>query len=133
VSNESRRHEVYVQPHPGPGERHLISTNGGEQPAWSGNGQELFYVQGGLFNGEGVPTLMSVKVVTAPAFLAGTPEALFESNDLRTAWGRSYDVAPDGRRFLLTISKEATTNPAPTQMVFVQHWFEELKRLVPTR
>ena len=47
VSNESGRHEVYVQPYPGPGERHLISTNGGEQPAWSGNGRELFYVQGG--------------------------------------------------------------------------------------
>ena len=47
VSNESGRNEVYVQPYPGPGERHLISTNGGEQPAWSGNGRELFYVQGG--------------------------------------------------------------------------------------
>ena len=47
VSNESGRHEVYVQPYPGPGERHLISTNGGEQPAWSRNGRELFYVQGG--------------------------------------------------------------------------------------
>ena len=49
VSNESGRNEVYVQPYPGPGERHLISTNGGEQPAWSGNGRELFYVQGGAF------------------------------------------------------------------------------------
>ena len=29
VSNQSGRHEVYVQPYPGPGERHLISTNGG--------------------------------------------------------------------------------------------------------
>ena len=48
VSNESGRHEVYVQPYPGPGERHLISTNGGEQPAWSGS-QELFYVQAGAF------------------------------------------------------------------------------------
>ncbi len=47
VSNQSGRSEVYVQPYPGPGERHLISTNGGVQPAWSGNGRELFYVQGG--------------------------------------------------------------------------------------
>jgi serine/threonine-protein kinase len=133
ASNESGRTEVYVQPYPGPGERHVISTNGGEQPAWSGNGQELFYVQGGLFNGGAVTTLMSVKVATAPAFLPGSPEALFESDDLRTAWGRSYDVAPDGQRFLLTLSKDAPTNPAPAQMIFVQHWFEELKRLVPTR
>jgi serine/threonine-protein kinase len=133
VSNESGRNEVYVQPYPGPGERHLISTNGGEQPAWSGNGRELFYVQGGTFSGGGRKTLMSVRVVTAPAFLAATPEALFESADLSIPWGRSYDVASDGRRFLLTLRKEAPTNPPPAQMIFVQHWFEELKRLVPTR
>ena len=133
VSTESGRNEVYVQPYPGPGERHLISTNGGWQPAWSGSGRELFYVQSGAVGGGGVPTLMSVKIATAPAFQAGTPEALFESADLRTAWGRSYDVAPDGQRFLLTLIKEAPTNLAPAQMIFVQHWDEELKRLVPRK
>jgi hypothetical protein len=94
ASNESGRTEVYVQPYPGPGERHLISTNGGEQPAWSRDGRELFYVQRGLFNGGGQTTLMSVKIATTPAFLAGTPEALFASAALGTAWGRGYDVAP---------------------------------------
>lgn len=47
VSSESRRHEVYLQPYPGPGERHLTSTNGGEQPVWRRDGRELFYVQDG--------------------------------------------------------------------------------------
>ena len=134
VSNESGPHEVYVQPYPGPGERHLISTNGGEQPSWSRDGRELFYVQnGGMNPGRGVPTLMSVSVTTAPAFRAGTPERVFENASLRTAWGRSYDVAPDGRRFLLALTKDAPTNLAPAQMILVQHWFEELKRLVPTK
>jgi Tol biopolymer transport system component len=132
VSNESGRHEVYVQAYPGPGERHLISTSGGEQPAWSADGRELFYVQGGFFNPcPCAPTLMSVKVSTAPAFRAGTPEALFERADLATGWGRSYDVASDGQRFLLTLNTQTTTNLPPAQMIFVQHWFEELKRLVP--
>jgi len=134
VSNESGRHEVYVQPYPGPGERHLISTNGGEQPAWSRDGRELFYVQnGGMNPGRGVPTLMSVSITTAPAFHAGTPQAMFENADLWTSWGKNYDVAADGRRFLLTLDKRAPTNLAPAQMVLVQHWFEELKRLVPTK
>jgi serine/threonine-protein kinase len=129
VSNESGRHEVYVQPYPGPGERHLISTSGGEQPAWSGDGRELFYVQGGGFDsGAGATTLMSVSVATTPTFNAGTPRAVFESVALRTAWGRSYDVAADGRRFLITPTREATSNLAPAQMIFVQHWFEELKQ-----
>jgi hypothetical protein len=58
---------------------------------------------------------------------------LFENVDLNTAWGRNYDVALDGRRFLLTVRRETTTSLSPTQMIYVQHWFEELKRLVPTR
>jgi hypothetical protein len=76
---------------------------------------------------------MSVSVATAPTFNAGTPRPVFESADLLTAWGRSYDVASDGRRFLLTLNKQATRNLPPSQMIFVQHWLEELKRLVPTR
>jgi Tol biopolymer transport system component len=132
VSNQSGRHEVYVQPYPGPGERHLISTNGGNQPAWNPNGRELFYVQGVGFDG-GPIALMSVSVEATPAFRAGTPEKLFESVDLRSAWGRSYDVASDGRRFLMALDKERAKNPPPAQLIFVQHWFEELKRLVPAK
>jgi len=132
VSNQSGRHEVYVQPYPGPGERHLISTNGGNQPAWSPNSRELFYVQGAGLDG-GPIALMSVSVETTPAFRAGTPEKLFESFNLRSAWGRGYDVASDGRRFLMALDKERAKNPPPAQMIFVQHWFEELKRLVPAK
>jgi serine/threonine protein kinase len=133
VSSESGRNEVYVQPYPGPGERHLISVNGGLQPAWSSDSRELFYVQGGLTNpSDGVATLMSVRIAAHPVFRAGTPQRLFENADLEIAWGRSYDVAPDGR-FLLTLSGKPAANPAPAQMIFVQHWFEELKRLVPTK
>jgi serine/threonine-protein kinase len=133
VSNESGRHEVYVQPYPGPGERHLISTRGGEQPAWNANGRELFYVQGGVYAPGGPTTLMSVSIATTPTFRAGTPEPLFDNPRLRIGWGRSYDVAPDGRRFLLTYLKEPPPPLPPAQMILVQHWFEELKRLVPTR
>jgi len=48
--------------------------------------------------------------------------------------GRTYDVSLDGRRFLMI--KEAvstnTTSPPP-ELIVVQPWFEELKRLVPTK
>ena len=70
VSNQSGRNEVYVQPYPGPGERHLISTNGGNQPAWSPNGRELFYVQGVGFDG-GPIALMSVSVEDNPGIPGG--------------------------------------------------------------
>jgi serine/threonine-protein kinase len=133
VSNESGRHEVYVQPYPGPGERHLISTRGGEQPAWNPNGPELFYVQGGGYSPGGPTTLMSVRIATTPTFQAGTPVPVFENSHLAIGWGRSYDVAPDGRRFLLPFRKEPPPPLPPAQMIFVQHWFEELKRLAPPK
>jgi hypothetical protein len=45
-------------------------------------------------------------------------------------------VTPDGRRFLMMVQANRDQDqprPAPpTAMILVQHWFEELKRLVPT-
>jgi hypothetical protein len=45
--------------------------------------------------------------------------------------GRSYDLSPDGQRFL--VLKPAGETNAPPQLVVVQHFDEELKRLVPTK
>jgi Tol biopolymer transport system component len=131
VSNESGRHEVYAQPYPGPGERHLISNNGGEQPAWGADERELFYVQSDY--GNRTHTLLAVRISTAPGFQAGVPHPLFEHVDLGIAWGRSYDVSPDGQRFLMALTKDRPTDLASTQMIFVQNWFDELMRLVPVR
>ena len=46
--------------------------------------------------------------------------------------GRSYDVSPDGQRFLMVkpgASVDATS--VPREIIVVQNWTEELKRLVP--
>jgi Tol biopolymer transport system component len=42
---------------------------------------------------------------------------------------RTYDVAPDGRRVIAV--KEDEENAAPPQIIVVQGWFEELRRLEP--
>jgi hypothetical protein len=47
--------------------------------------------------------------------------------------GRTYDVAPDGRRFLLTQQRDDASQPPITQVVLVQNWLEELKRLAPKK
>jgi hypothetical protein len=47
---------------------------------------------------------------------------------------RHYDVSPDGRRFLMIKEGGGTDQTAaPPQIIVVQHWTEELKRLVPTK
>jgi hypothetical protein len=76
---------------------------------------------------------MSVAVTTQPAFDAGRPRLLFEGPYLASVFplvGVAYDVSPDGQRFLMV--KEVEQSPSATQIVVVQNWFEELKRLVPT-
>ena len=45
--------------------------------------------------------------------------------------GRTYDVSPDGQRFLMIKAPGTDASAAPPALIVVQHWDEELKRLVP--
>ena len=124
TSDETGQREVYVQRFPGLGAKEPISTDGGQQPLWSPDGSELFY--------RGPRGMMAVPVDTEPTFTAGAPEVLFEQQYFSFRASRTYDVAPDGR--FLMIKEGATTDDAsaPTaQIIIVENWFEELKRLVP--
>jgi eukaryotic-like serine/threonine-protein kinase len=44
LSGVSGRSEIYLQPFPGPGERVTVSSSGGVQAKWRGDGKELFYL-----------------------------------------------------------------------------------------
>ena len=44
----------------------------------------------------------------------------------------SYDVTPDGQRFLMVQPDAGTNSAAPVLIVVVENWFTELERLVPT-
>jgi len=124
VSDESGRYEVYVQPYPGPGGKRQISTEGGTEPLWNRNGRELLYRSGNK--------MMAVEITTLPSFAFSTPRMLFQGEQYMTAAGPysypfpSYDVSPDGQRFLM-ITKESKP-----QINVVLNWFEELKRHVPS-
>jgi len=43
----------------------------------------------------------------------------------------SLDISPDGRQFVGLMAVRAEPQPV-TQIQLVDHWFEELARLVPT-
>ena len=47
--------------------------------------------------------------------------------------GRTYDVAPDGKRFLFTQQRDDASQPPITHVVLVFNWLEELKRLAPRK
>jgi Tol biopolymer transport system component len=130
-ANDSGRFEIYVRPFPAVNSGHwLVSAAGGSRPLWARTGQELVYSS---------PTgaLMRVGVERAPSWAATTPtllvkEGYYTSPGARP--GRTYDISPDGQRFLLIKEGDGTNQTAtPPQIIVVQHWVEELKRLVPTR
>ena len=126
-SDETGRHEIYVTPYPGPGGKVPISNEGGTEPRWARNGRELFYRNG--------DKMMAVDIQTAPAFRAGAPRLQFEGHYYfaESAVGRygwSYDVAPDGKRFLM-LKPAAGQSAQSGQLHVVVNWFEELRRRVP--
>jgi eukaryotic-like serine/threonine-protein kinase len=128
-SNSSGRFEVYVRPFPNVGGGQWpVSTAGGRQPLWARSGKELFYV-----GADGA--VLSVPVQTSGAtWSAGTPRKLLEGRYYTgTGSGRAYDVSPDGQRFLMIKVPETNASAAAPALIVVQHWDEELKRLVPTK
>jgi serine/threonine-protein kinase len=128
-SDESGRDEIYVRPFPDAERgRWQISTGGGNRPLWARSGKELFYLAPGV-------AMMSASVDGGSTFRAGNPARLFEGRYLMTlnAAGRTYDVSPDGQRFLMIkVGDGSDQTAAPASLVVVQNWHEELKRLVPT-
>ena len=122
--DETGQNEVYVQRFPELGGKLTVSTDGGQQPLWSPNGQELFY--------RGPGGMMVVPVETDPTFSAGAPEVLFDQQYYFTGTRRTYDLAPDGRFLMVKDSAVGDDAEGPAaQIILVQNWFEELKRLVP--
>jgi Tol biopolymer transport system component len=103
-SDESSRFEIYAQPFPGPGHRIQISTEGGQNPQWRRDGQELFYRSQGY--------LLSVAIKTTPDSLTiGTPVRLFEAR------GGYIDPSPDGQRFLANVATES-----PSLVTLLVNW-----------
>jgi serine/threonine-protein kinase len=125
-SDESGSLDVYVRPFRDVnGGRWQISSGGGSRPVWSHDGRELFYTSA---NNE----LMTVQVQTTPTFTAGRPAKLFDWHFVPGNGYRAYDVSPDGRRFLM-IKQTASDDVSVTSpnIVVVENWLDELKRLVP--
>jgi hypothetical protein len=72
-----------------------------------------------------------VDVQTEGGFATGKPRLLFERPGYVMGGPiRDYDLSPDGQRFLMVKLEQRKPTPV-TEMILVQNWFEELKRLTP--
>jgi len=121
--------DIYVEPYPPTGGRRRISQTGGYFPLWSRDGTKLFYrpaANTGL-------TLRSVDIVTEPDFEYGNEQTLGVEGFSVAAYGRDYDIAPDGERLVMVFPADAVETEVPVRprINFVLNWVEELKERVP--
>ena len=126
---------VYVQRFPGLGDRRQVSVGSRIHfnATWSRDGSSLFYIRvGATFavmrsrvgeDAAGAPVIGTAELQLAYRFYS-SPGTF-----------RTWDLSPDEDRFLMIgFNKGVTPGSAESRprIIIVQHWFEELKRLVPT-
>jgi Tol biopolymer transport system component len=116
ASNEGGTMEIYIAPFPGPGRKWRVSAVGGEQPSWSPDGRELFFLSG--------ERVMSAAVDLRSAEpKISTPQELFEFNRSPVR-GRSYTYDSRNKRFLLNTAGEGAAPP----IVLITNWQANLKK-----
>ena len=115
TSDESGRHEVYVQRFPEGGGKTLISANGGVGSRWRRDGKELFYTEGDW--------VIAVAIRTTPTISVDSASRLFEDKNRFGSRSLRYDVTPDGQQFVFP---ETLEEPRPAIRV-VQNWLAEFR------
>jgi Tol biopolymer transport system component len=130
TSFESGQAQIFVRPYPELDKgKWQVSMNGGDSPLWSRDGRELFYRSG--------DAVFAVPVKTEPAFSFETAKVLFQGKYFADWIGETWDVSPDGKRFLMMKEAAATGKQAiaeaPRRINIVLNWLEELKQRVPVK
>jgi len=111
--------QVWVQSFPLGRDKWQISTDGGDQPRWRGDGKELFYI-------DPLGKMMSVEIKPGAAFDPQPPKLLFPfpgSNPPYSSF--RYDVTADGLKFIILTPFEETSND-PLHIVL--NWTAALKK-----
>jgi serine/threonine-protein kinase len=122
---EGGRYEVYVRAFPDNGTQVQISNAGGVMPAWSRTGRELFY------RTEDQRLMVADYAVNGNSFIASKPRVWFTKPLANNGLGGNFDLAPDGKRFMVLMPVESK-DPRETQghVTLVTNFFDEVRRRV---
>jgi Tol biopolymer transport system component len=116
ASDASADWQIYVEEFPGPGERIQVSLRGGYNPVWAPDGKSLFFQKWATAARSN--EIMVVDLATPEDFDNPSPRLLFDTKDSFSG----FDVAPDGKRFLLKLVPEDTP---PSHVIL--NWDTETK------
>ncbi len=106
-SDETGEWEVYISPFPSGGGKLQVSRGGGKEPRWRDDGMEIFYLDPKGF-------IVSVKVDSQGSLSTSNPTPLFQARAREAVSSSdffSYDVTPDGQRFLVDRYVKPAQNP----------------------
>jgi dipeptidyl aminopeptidase/acylaminoacyl peptidase len=117
MSEESGDPEVYVEPFPGTGSRWQISTRGGAEPHWRGDGRELLYLGADGF-------LMSMMVPDS-GWQHARPRPLFRVDVPDLGGSGDFAVSPDGE---LLVVNTFIADPVVPPVEVVVNWSSLLGR-----
>jgi len=122
-SPDSGQFKVFVRPASGQPGQWQISNDEGVSPIWSPTGREMFF--------RSREKIFAVDVAFEPTFTVGKPHVLFEGPYLSEGGLLDYDVTRDGQRFLMVKPVPKPNHEA--EVTVVQNWFDELRRLAPSK
>ena len=125
VSNETGQLAVWIRPFPEvqKGSRQ-VSPDFGVVPAWSADGDELFF--------RARPGFTSLSVRTEGEFATGAARVLFSNRlSVINSFARTfdYDVAHDRFLMIRDLGEEKTTE-VKAQLILIQNFIEEVKQRV---
>ena len=117
ASSQSGRYQVIVETFPEKSGRWQITTDGGQNPSWRGDGRELFYTTD--------DTVRAIDVgARAGGFEWKASRSLFRIPNLLSGPVRGLTVSADGRRFIAAVP----ISSAPQQrLTTVLNWTALLK------
>jgi hypothetical protein len=118
-------YKVYVQAFPDGHGRRQISNGGGQLPAWSRNGRDLFFKNNRV--------LMAASYrVRGDSVVSETPRVWFDKRIANFPSTMSYNPAPDGKRMVALLPAD-TLEESRGRVILLLNFFDELQRRVPTR
>ena len=120
---EGGQYEVDVRAFPDTGTQVQISNDGGVLPVWSRSGHELFY------RTEDQRIMVANYVVKSGSFIADKPRVWSARQLADLGLGMNFDLAPDGKRFVVLMPAESTTaRERQSHVTLVFNFFDEVRR-----
>jgi Tol biopolymer transport system component len=102
-SEESGKGQVYIRPFPTGSQVWKVSADGGREPRWRSDGQELYFTDSGV-SGRVILMAATVAADGRGGLRIGSPQKLFEVRATATVPQQNifaYSPHPDRQRFLV--------------------------------